>query len=349
MSWLTGPADDPFEFGLRGARIVVVRDVSPRAQLSSAPRATRRRLLEEADDVVPTDRPVMSLRVTAAFCIASRAAAARLVRVLEVLDPLSVSSGGRHYVAIWNLLGWDRDLGDRWPPYSPIPPRRPERSPARGRPHDRGPLLRDRRGRLGRRVYSPTASRTCSLPARRAERDPRRSRHEQGGRRGCASGSEGRRRPEGARDLDPHLPLGLRTDLRREAPRLGYRSNFRSTTRPTNSGSCAPAWRSSSATRSASCPCIHAQISNAKTRDRPRRVRLARRELLRPDGRRDVLCALPAQVFRARTPVDFDDLLIADSRRAAAASRRPHERWAKTSATCSSTSTRTRTTRSTCC
>ena len=55
--------------------------------------------------------------------------------------------------------------------------------------------------------------------------------------------------------------------LRREAPRLGYKSSFTIYDQADQVGSSRSAWRSSTVTRSDSLPRgIHAQISNAKNR-----------------------------------------------------------------------------------
>ena len=118
--------------------------------------------------------------------------------------------------------------------------------------------------------------------------------------------------------------------LRREAERLGYRSNFTiyDSGRP-GPRSSRHAWRSSSATRSASSPRgIHAQISNAKN------------QLIGPDeyasaGRgfydqtvADVYGLYQRRLF-ASNAVDFDDLLMLT---VDVLQRFPEarERWAKT-------------------
>ena len=97
-------------------------------------------------------------------------------------------------------------------------PRRPESGPARGCAPRRRAAPRRRRRRLGEDA-GPHASRRSPDPRarREAERDPRDHVHEQG-RGGDAGAAREDARPHRARDLDPHLPRGLRAD---PAPRGG--------------------------------------------------------------------------------------------------------------------------------
>ena len=106
-------------------------------------------------------------------------------------------------------------------------PRRPERGPAAGRHDDRGAGARDRRRGLGQDARAHLPRRASAEDAgRRAERAARDHVHEQG-RAGDARAH--RRRTIGPRAraiwiLTFHAACGR--ILRREAERLGYRSNF---------------------------------------------------------------------------------------------------------------------------
>src|SRR5579864_3428249 len=105
-------------------------------------------------------------------------------------------------------------------------PGRPQSGPAGGRSHDGRPATRRRRRGLRQdaRPHPPDRA-----PARRRGRqaagDPRHHVHEQGGC-GDARAARGSRRPARACGLGDDLPRRLRRILRREAPRLGYRTNF---------------------------------------------------------------------------------------------------------------------------
>ena len=106
-------------------------------------------------------------------------------------------------------------------------PRRPQPRPAGGRPHDRGAAARHRRRRLRQDPRPHPPRRAPDRRARReAERDPRDHLHEQGrGRDARAPRAAARRRGRAAIwILTFHAACGR--ILRREAERLGYRSNF---------------------------------------------------------------------------------------------------------------------------
>ena len=103
----------------------------------------------------------------------------------------------------------------------------------------------------------------------------------------CASGSR-RRRPAGARDLDPHLPRRVRPDPapRGRAARLPLELHD---LRPGRPGPARPQLPGGARARpEALHPARHphADLEREEPADRPGRVRLACRELLRPDGRR---------------------------------------------------------------
>ena len=97
--------------------------------------------------------------------------------------------------------------------------------------------------------------------------------------------------------------------LRREAQRLGYRSNFTiyDTADQLRLDEAVP--RGARARPEALHAARHplADLEREEPADRPGRVREPRRELLRPDGRRR-LRAVPARLF-ASNAVDFDDML----------------------------------------
>ena len=87
--------------------------------------------------------------------------------------------------------------------------------------------------------------------------------------------------------------------LRREAERLGYRSNFTIYDSADQVRRRQDVPRGARARPEAVRPARHplADLEREEPADRPRRVRLARLELLRPDGGRRLL-ALPAQAVR---------------------------------------------------
>ena len=117
-------------------------------------------------------------------------------------------------------------LGE-WPRRARDLPRRPERRPARGRADDRRPAARDRRRRLGQdaRAHLPRRA-----PARRGRASSRtrssrsRSRTRRRGRCGSGSSARSARSRAAIWILTFHSACGR--ILRREAERLGYRSNF---------------------------------------------------------------------------------------------------------------------------
>ena len=137
--------------------------------------------------------------------------------------------------------------------------------------------------------------------------------------------------------------------LRREAQRLGYRSNFTIYDQADQVRLVEAVPRGARARPEAlhAARHPHADLEREEPARRPGRVRGARRELLRPDRRRG-LRALPAPAvrlerrrLRRHARCSPSTCSSASPRRASAGRRR--------SATCSSTSTRTRTTRSTGC
>ena len=142
--------------------------------------------------------------------------------------------------------------------------------------------------------------RVAYLLARRrpAERDPRDHVHEQG-RRGDALADRGRGRPARPGDLDPHLPRRLRPHPppRGRAARLPLELHDLRPGRPDPARPLVP--RGARARPEALHPARHprADLEREEPADRPRRVRRARRQLLRPDRRRR-LRPLPAQAVR---------------------------------------------------
>ena len=165
--------------------------------------------------------------------------------------------------------------------------RRPEPRPAGGRADHRGPAARDRRRRLGEDARAHLSRRAPPRRLRReAERDPRDHLHEQGG-----GGDEGARRadarPDRAGDLDHDVPLRVRPHAaqRGRAARLPLELHDLRPGRPGAPRQGVPrgARARPEAVRAARHPL--ADLEREEPADRPGRVRLARRELLRPDGR----------------------------------------------------------------
>ena len=183
-------------------------------------------------------------------------------------------------------------------------PRRPERRPARGRSRDRGAAARRRRSRLGKDPRPHLSGRAPHPRVRReAERDPRDHVHEQG-RGGDARATRADARSDRALDLDPHLPRRLRPHAaaRGRAPRLPL--DVHDLRQP---GSGAARQGVSRGAREGSEALLAARHPRADLAREERArlaggVRVARRVVLGPDGRRDVraLPAPPARLERRR-------------------------------------------------
>ena len=161
-----------------------------------------------------------------------------------------------------------------------------------------------------------------------------------------ASGSRPARR-RGPRDLDPHLPAACGRMLRREAERLGCARTSRSTTgRPGAAREAEPG--RARGIRSASSRAVSTRRSRTRRTSSSTPAMYRARVASFYDQTVAEVYERYQRRLHASNAVDFDDMLILTvevlerfPRRASAGRRR--------SATCSSTSTRTRTTPSTGC
>ena len=185
------------------------------------------------------------------------------------------------------------------------------------------------------------SSRTRSSRSRSRTRPPAR----------CASGSSGcSAAPRGAIwILTFHAACGR--ILRREAPRLGYRSNFTIYDQADQVRLVKAVPRGARA-RPEALRAARASTRRSRTRRtssyRPDEYTRARRLVLRPDRRGGRTSSTSAGSSRSNA-VDFDDLLMLHRRGARALPGGARRAGRRRSATSSSTSTRTRTTRSTGC
>ena len=165
--------------------------------------------------------------------------------------------------------------------------------------HTEGPLLVIAGAGSGQDARAHAPRRAPDLRDRRqAERDPRDHLHEQGRRRD-ARAADGDARPDGAGDLDPHLPRRLRPHAppRGGAARLQVELHDLRQRRPgaARQAGAGGAGEGSEALRPARRP--RADLEREEPADHAGQVRRADQLLLRPDGRRGVR-ALPEEAGR---------------------------------------------------
>ena len=171
--------------------------------------------------------------------------------------------------------------------------------PAGGRPAHGRAAARDRRRRLRQDARAHPPGRPPDLRDRReAERDPRDHVHEQGRRRD-ARAADGDARPDGARDLDPHLPRRLRPHAPQRGRAAGLQVELHDLRqrRPgaARQAGAGGAGEGPEALRPARRP--RADLEREEPADHAGQVRRADRLLLRPDDRRGVR-ALPEEAGR---------------------------------------------------
>ena len=281
--------DLPAPFGPRSAT------VSPRPIAKSIPRTARTSPNDFASPLssIPASAP------TSALChlpgTRSVGLAARERSGKPAMSLLGRVAAGRQTRRLAPSLGWNGASSDR----DRAPARRPERRPARGRDDDGGAAARRRRRGLRKDARAHESGRLPAHPGRPSERDPRDHVHEQGRRRDALA-DRGGRRHAGAGDLDHDLPRRLRPHPapRGRAARLPLELHDLRPVRPDPARPLVPrgARARPQALHAARDP--FADLEREEPADLPRRVRRARRELLRPDRRRR-LRPLPAQAVLA--------------------------------------------------